>query len=861
MFKNWRSYIVIWRSRLFDERYYLQFYPDVRKADVDPLMHFVIHGWREGRNPSQMFDTNFYLQTNPDVKQSGINPLIHYLRFGGFEGRDPSPNFCSSYYLTIYNDVKKAGVNPLVHYLRYGIFEGRSAMPDQMPLEIQPRVIHNGVSKKVSIIIPNYNGQKYLGDCIDALHRLDFLRDQYEIIVVDNASSDHSRDFILSTYPDVVLIQAEKNLGFAGGCNLGIKNSRGKYIVLLNNDTTVETSWLKELVTVAEKDKDVAIVGSKLLYKHNPSEIQNAASFLTNRGDGGDLGSHQPDEGQYDTTREVMAVCGASMLIKRTLIDEIGALDEDFFAYYEDADLCYRTRLHGKKIVFAAKSVVHHVHAATSGEWSPFFTFLVFRNKLLMQLKNSPLDFLLKVFLLYCWQVIDESLVRGINRKTHFKVLASFVKKFPKFLVKRLYIRIKVKLENDRVVLFRLTKVKPMMNASDVKRVCVYNAYLPTMGGGENLTAHTIIYLNTIFPSASVDILCHETEAYDCTKFAGREFVQVLEREFDLSLKNTVVRFVNINTHQKSFIARMWSMYKLSAITREYDLFINNTYTSSLPARAKVNLYTCMFPMKFEHYGSSFIGWFRRFHFNKFLRSYDLFLAISQYTQSWIDNYWNVNSYVLYPPVKTLNNSINQHKENIILNVGRFFVSGHNKKQDVMVKAFIEMCDQGCVGDWKLVLAGRKHTDEASLEYVQSLEKAAGGYPIEIRYDASFDELQNFLKRAKIYWHATGYGETSNSFPERFEHYGLSTIEAAQFGAVPVVFNAGGQPEIINHSKNGFLWNTTSELIDYTKLLMDDDSVLNALSRAAFDSMKIFNEEKQLRWFILFLSTYYKFEQ
>lgn len=380
------------------------------------------------------------------------------------------------------------------------------------------------------------------------------------------------------------------------------------------------------------------------------------------------------------------------------------------------------------------------------------------------------------------------------------------------------------------------------------------------MGGGENLTAHTIAYINSIFPFASIDILCHETEAFDKSRFVGKEFVQMLESEFDLTLKNTAVRLVNLNVKQKGYLGQMWNRYKLSSITKEYDLFINNTYTSSLPARAKVNIYSCMFPMKFEHYGNPLMGLLRRLLFNRFLMSYDMFLAISQFTQNWVDNYWKVNSYVLYPPIKTLNKSINRNKDNVIINVGRFFANGHNKKQDVMVKAFIEMCDKGWARDWKLVLVGRKHADGASSTYIQSLEESAKGYPIELRYDTSVDELQNLLERAKIYWHATGYGEVSNIHPERFEHFGLSTIEAAQFGAVPVVFNAGGQPEIINHGKNGFLWNTTTELINYTKLLMDNESMWDDLSSMAFDSMKIFGEEKQLRRFVLLLSSYYKFE-
>jgi GT2 family glycosyltransferase len=726
--------------------------------------------------------------------------------------------------------------------------------------QIQPEIgILNRVSKKVSIIIPNYNGQNFLGDCIDSIHQIDFERKNYEIIVVDNASSDTSCEFILSVYPDVILIPAERNLGFAGGCNLGIKNSSGEYIVLLNNDTVVDPNWLKELVTVADNDQDVAIVGSKLLFKQDPNVIQNAGSYLTSRGDGGDIGSYQPDEGQYNTTREVMAVCGASMLIKRTLIEKIGTLDEDFFAYYEEIDLCYRTRLYGKKIIFAPRSIVYHVHAATSGEWSPLFTFLVLRNKLLIHLKNSSLGFFLKVLFLYFWQALSEGLVKGKNRKTHVNVLTYIIKKLPKFLLKRFYIRFILKKSSDSTVLLRFTKVKRRVEAASVKKVCIYNAYLPTMGGGENLTVHMIAYINSIFPYASIDVLCHETEAFDKSKFAGKTFIQMLEREFGLSIKNTTIRLVDIDFNKKASLRSLLYTHRLSSITKEYDLFINNTYSSLVPAYSKVNIYSCMFPLNLDRPVTSLMALFRKLFYKSFLRSYDIFLSISQYTQKWVDEYWKVNSFVLYPPVKTKSVSINLHKENIIIHVGRFFAGGHNKKQDIMLKSFIELYDKGWARGWKLVLIGRKHTDEASSSYIHSLEQAAKGYPVQLMYDTSVDELQNLLDKAKIYWHATGYDEIPNINPEKFEHFGLSTIEAAQFGAVPVVFNGGGQPEIIKHAKNGFLWDTTDELMGYTKLLIENEKVWNDLSKSAFASMKIFSEETQLRWLVLFLSSYYKF--
>jgi glycosyltransferase involved in cell wall biosynthesis len=476
-----------------------------------------------------------------------------------------------------------------------------------------------------------------------------------------------------------------------------------------------------------------------------------------------------------------------------------------------------------------------------------------------MHLKNSPAAFLIKVLGLYAGQVISETLIRGRNRKTHLAVLASFLQKLPRFIAKRWQVRVLLKREGDSRVLLRLTKARPRLRASAVKRICVYNAYLPTMGGGENLTAHTIAYFNQMFPLASIDILCHATAIYERTKFTSQNLVEVLERECDVPLRNTNLRIADVDLRQKGYLGLFRDLRRLSSITSEYDLFVNNTYGSVLPARARVNIYSCMFPSRLEVSGSLLRRALGGLLHRSFLTSYHLFLAISHYTQKWIDRYWKVNSYVLYPPVRAPARPLGLRKENIVLNVGRFFISGHSKKQDVMVKAFRQMCDNGSAGAWKLVLVGRRHADEDSSRYTEALERLAVGYPIELRYDMGFDELQEWLQRARIYWHATGYGEKPDESPEKAEHFGLSTIDAAQAGAVPVVFNAGGQPEIIEHAKNGFLWNTDQELIEYTQRLMSDDALWQDLSIAARGSMAIFGIDTQLRWFKLFLGQYFDF--
>ena len=285
------------------------------------------------------------------------------------------------------------------------------------------------VSLTASIIIPNYNGLCFLQNCLHSLSTLDFYNDSYETIVVDNGSTDSSVLFINENFPEVKIVQHPSNQGFGKAVNSGIKTSRGKYVVLLNNDTIVDKNWLKELVKTAESDEKIGIVGSKLLFLDEKDVINNAGSYISfPTGDGGDIGYGQIDRGQYDFQRRVSAVCGASMLIKRNLIKKIGALDADFFLYYEDTDFCWRARLHGREIIFNPHSIVYHVHAGTSKEWSPFFTFYAFRNKILMCLKNAPFLFFSLAVVSYGRQIIKE--FNTDRRSIHFKILYSLLKNF-----------------------------------------------------------------------------------------------------------------------------------------------------------------------------------------------------------------------------------------------------------------------------------------------------------------------------------------------------------------------------------------------------------------------------------------------
>ena len=212
----------------------------------------------------------------------------------------------------------------------------------------------------------------------------------------------------------------------------------------------------------------------------------------------------------------------------------------------------------------------------------------------------------------------------------------------------------------------------------------------------------------------------------------------------------------------------------------------------------------------------------------------------SYFTKSFIDKQLGIDSLVIYPPVDLHPKKVK--KENIILHVGRFRVMDMTtgvkdyKKQNVMVDALKKMSNK--MPDWRFVLVvAIRDDDKADFD---TLTKKTKGYPIEFLVNKTNDELWDIYSRAKIYWHASGYGEDLEKHPEFAEHFGISTVEAMGAGVVPVVFNAGGQKEIVEDNINGFLWNTLSELEEKTLYLVKEDKILSTMSVEAIKRAKDF---------------------
>ena len=219
-----------------------------------------------------------------------------------------------------------------------------------------------------SIIIPAWNGKEYIDDCLNSLLAQDY--PDFEVIVVDNGSSDGTPDWVAEHFPAVTLIRNKKNLGFAGGVNVGLRAATGKILALFNQDAVAEPGWLTSMANGLMASPDIGIAGCKIYYR-DTKVMWHAGVWMTgelgqpvHRGDG------ETDCGQYDSVVEADAVTGAAMAIRRDTLDDIGLLDEDYFLYFEDIDFCLRARAAGYVVVYLPRAVAHHHVSASLGPGS-----------------------------------------------------------------------------------------------------------------------------------------------------------------------------------------------------------------------------------------------------------------------------------------------------------------------------------------------------------------------------------------------------------------------------------------------------------------------------------------------------------
>jgi len=253
-------------------------------------------------------------------------------------------------------------------------------------------------SPRVSILIVNWNGLEHLPTCLDAL-QLQTYRD-FETILVDNGSSDGSLELLQQSYQWVKVVRLAGNTGFSGGNNEGLKHAAGEYIVVLNNDTDAEASWLEELVAVADANPDAGQVGCRICSMADHDRIDSLGHGVCP--DGMTRGRFRmkrwSEVGKsFRSGEDICFGTACVSLYRKVAIDQVGFFDDDMFAFAEDSDLGLRLRWGGWRAALATDAVVYHKYSGTGGVFSPFKLYLVERNHYWVAMKNFPLSMLLLV--------------------------------------------------------------------------------------------------------------------------------------------------------------------------------------------------------------------------------------------------------------------------------------------------------------------------------------------------------------------------------------------------------------------------------------------------------------------------------
>lgn len=242
------------------------------------------------------------------------------------------------------------------------------------------------ICPKVSVIIVNYNGKILLKRCLESLSNIDY--DNFEIILVDNNSTDNSIDYVRKNYPSIILIQLDSNQGFAKPNNLAAQVAKGEYLLFLNNDTITTPNFISEMIKVLYHDTTIAICQSMLLKPDG--SIDSSGDFID------ELGVAYNSKTKINIMREISSARGASMLIRKNIFDKLNGFDEKFYVSFEDIDLGWRTWILGYRIVLVPSSIVYHYGGTTIKKIKSEIAFHGFKNQLSMKITNFEPSLALK---------------------------------------------------------------------------------------------------------------------------------------------------------------------------------------------------------------------------------------------------------------------------------------------------------------------------------------------------------------------------------------------------------------------------------------------------------------------------------
>lgn len=318
----------------------------------------------------------------------------------------------------------------------------------------------------VSIVIVNWNGEKFLEPCFTSLEKVDY--PSVEVIFIDNGSVDSSLEIARKSKLKPKIIVNQKNLGFCKANNQGTELARGKYVLFLNNDTEVEPDFLKKLVEEIEKNDRIAVIQPKIIFYYLKL-LQSGSSFLTPSGFLMHKGlMKDPNDKKYNQKMEIFSANGACMLVRKKVIEEIGLFDPDFFAYFEESDFCWRVLLAGYLVYYDPEAVVWHKGRLTSGRLaSGVSLFLSYRNRICGLIKNLSLKELIKImpihiFVCLCCVVAYCAMGKPSFAFSVFKAYWWNIINFKNTLEKREVVQKKIRKIFDSLLMKKYKKIRDL---------------------------------------------------------------------------------------------------------------------------------------------------------------------------------------------------------------------------------------------------------------------------------------------------------------------------------------------------------------------------------------------------------------
>lgn len=363
-----------------------------------------------------------------------------------------------------------------------------------------------------------------------------------------------------------------------------------------------------------------------------------------------------------------------------------------------------------------------------------------------------------------------------------------------------------------------------------MKTAVIYDKWLNQLGGGEVVACQMACALRK--NNWNVMLLTGKPASYD----------EILKR-FAINL-NSIPLYEVWNDEQK-----------LKNLVKGKDLFINTSFMDYSYGYAKTNIYYTHFPTPVKNvFFNTVLYLFLKtnlhalfpkataqriqdriragifFDMHDRLTSYDLILANSRFSQKWIGHYWGESSKILYPPVSSnrKTDNPNEIKKPWICHIGRFFTLGHGKKQEILIDAFKKLYDTSKNNSLELHLIGGAQSDQHTTSYINHLKQSCADYPVFFHVNCSEQEKNKILSGARIYWHATGFQENEQQNPMSFEHFGIAPIEAIEAGCIPLLYDGGGLPEIINTlnlPRQNHLFQTVDELVKKSKHILDNTNL------------------------------------